>query len=341
MAADRLYGLDLGTMNMKIFKVPTGVILNEKNMIATKKKKEVLAFGDDAYTMYERASDNININYPVKGGVIADMTDMSRLLEAFLKKINCNNGFVKSNEFYMAVPSDITEVEKRAFFDLVSMSYFKSKNIFIVEKPIAAALGEDIDIQVPSGTLIVDIGADTTEVSVLAQGGTVLSRLLSIGGNTMDESICNFMKKTSNIIIGSKTAEILKIQLGSAIMSEVTRAKVYGRDLITGLPAQVDVDSYMIFEAMRETVFTIVDNIKLMLERIPPELTSDVMGRGIIVTGGSSKIPGLGQLITRETGLAAKISQKGDESVARGLGVIMANKDLKHLAFSIRESAFD
>ena len=157
----------------------------------------------------------------------------------------------------------------------------------------------------------------------------------------MDESICNFMKKTSNIIIGNKTAETLKIQLGCAIMSEVKRAKVYGRDLITGLPAQVDVDSYMIFEAMRETVFTIVDHIKRMLERIPPELTSDVMSSGIIVTGGSSKIPGLGQMITRETVLAAKISEKGDESVVRGLGVIMGNKELKHLAFSIRESAFD
>ena len=189
------YGLDLGTGTIKIYKEGQGMVLKEKNMIAIRRKTEMVAFGDEAYAMFERAPENIRVYGPVKSGVIAGLHDMKILLDLFLKKIKCTNGFIRSNEFYFAVPSDITEVEKRAFFDLAMGSEFKSKDLYIVEKPVATALGEAIDVLHTPGIMVIDFGADTVEISVLALGGIVSSRLLKIGGNAMNEAICEAVKQ--------------------------------------------------------------------------------------------------------------------------------------------------
>ena len=233
------YGLDLGTGTIKIYKNGQGVVLKERNMIAIRRKTEMVAFGEEAYAMYERAPENIRVYGPVKNGVIAGLHDMKVLLDLFLRKIKCANGFIRSNEFYFAVPSDITEVEKRAFFDLAMSSEFKTKDLYIVEKPVATAFGEGVDVLHTPGVMVIDFGADTVEISVLALGGIVASRLLKIGGNAMNEAICESVKEKYNLLIGIKTAESLKLELGSALNTVHSFKKVLGRDLISGLPAEV------------------------------------------------------------------------------------------------------
>jgi len=337
----RKYGLDLGTSNIKIYNSQRKTFINEKNMIAIKKKKEVVAMGDAAYELYEKVSDNIVVKSPVKYGVIADIDDMGKVFEGMLKKINCSNSMLRSNEFYLAVPSAITEVEKKAYFDLVSHSNFKTQKAYIVEKPIAAAVGEGISVTKANGTMIVDIGADTTEISILVLGGIVLSHLLKIGGNTINQSIFNDVKYRYNMLIGMKTAEQLKIKLGSAIPSMASEIDVYGRDLITGLPVYTKISTELVYNSIMETVKPIIYSIKELIERTPPELNNDILSTGMYLTGGSSNISNLARLIANETRIKVNLSSHPTESVIKGLEAIMNNSKLKHLAVSMRDSAFD
>ena len=217
--AGKKYGLDLGTMNIRIFQAGQGLVIYEKNMIAIQRKKEVAAVGNDAFEMYERTPGSIVISHPVRDGVIADINNMNKVTEMLLKKCNCSSGFMRSNSFYLAVPSDITEVEKRAYFDLIAHSVYNTHNIFVVEKPLAAALGENIAINGPRGVMLVDMGAGTTEITVITMGGIVVSRLMKAGGNTINEAICQLVKQHHHLVIGDKTAEYLKQELGHAIWS--------------------------------------------------------------------------------------------------------------------------
>lgn len=336
--ARKVFGIDFGTSMIKIYKRGNGVILEEKNVIAVENRKKVLAVGNEAYDMLEKAPINIDVSYPVRNGVIADIMNMQSSLDYYLNRINGKKTFLSTGaDYYVAVPTDITEVEKRAFFDLVQNSSGNAKYIGIVEKPIAAALGIDLDITNARGVMIVDIGAETTEISIMSLGGIVLSKLIPVGGNKLDESIKLYVKKKYNLVIGDKTAEVIKKKLASACPTAEETVKVYGRDVVTGLPSEMEISSTMVYDATKEHLYSIVDAIRIILERTPPEISSDIIDSGIYVTGGSSKIKNLKQLFHDETDLTINIADDAENAVVKGLGVIIENPDLSSLATSSRQ----
>ncbi|MDO4965434.1 MAG: rod shape-determining protein [Lachnospiraceae bacterium] len=327
-------GLDLGTYNIKIYNGFTDNISTHKNMIAIQNKRNVLAYGDEAFKMYEKAPDNIAVTFPVTNGVIADINHMQILLHNFVE--DATGGNFRSADYYISVPTDITEVEKRAFFDLVSDSNVKARNIYIVEKAIADGIGLDSDITNFPGVLIVNIGYETTEISILSLGGIVLSKLIKIGGKKFDESIKNIIRKEYNLLIGQKTAERVKISLPELEAAEED-AVLYGRDIVTGLPVERTIPTNMIEKAMHENFETIIDNIRAILERTPPELGADIYRRGIYLTGGSAIIGDLHQLIADATGLKVNFAPHGQASVAYGLSQIIKSDVLKTVCYSMQE----
>lgn len=335
-----IYGADMGTSNMKIYNGFTKEILNEKNIIAVKNKKDVYAIGNEAFEMFEKAPSNIRVSFPVKDGVIADLKDMESLFDNFF--IKCNEPkIVRSGRFIIAVPTDITDVEKRAFYDVVADSSIKIKEIRVVEKPIADAVGIGIDISSPKGNMIVNMGADTTEITVTSLGGIVISRIIKSGGNKLDEAICNIVKRKYNIMIGLKTAEQIKFKLADAMYDEDCEEEVfnvYGRNIITGLPSERPVSSDLIYEAIKDLFGSIIDSIKLLLERTPPELSADIVDTGIYLTGGSSCIKNIDKLIAKETGLKVNQVRTPAESVIRGIAKIVSDPQYHKLAYTPREN---
>lgn len=342
----KVYGVDIGTSNIKIYNSSTKDILNEKNIVAIRKNKnrsEILAIGDAAYEMYEKAPDNIIVRFPVKDGVIANLKNMEDLFERFF--IKCNEPkIVKSGRFLLAIPTDITEVEKRAFYDVVSESSIRAKEIKAVQKPIADAVGAGIDIESKKGNMIVNIGADTTEITVTSSGGVVISRIIKNGGNKLDDNICAIVKKKYNILIGLKTAELIKIHLADALYDEDSDDEefydVFGRNIITGLPSERTISSDFIFEAIEEFSASIIDSIQTLLERTPPELVADIVEAGIYITGGSSCIKNIDKLISKKTGLKVNPVRTPSESVIRGLAKIISDPKYKKLIFTPEDSGY-
>lgn len=335
--AGKVFGIDFGTSTIKIYKKGEGVILDEKNVIAIENRKVLKATGNEAYEMLEKAPINIEVTHPVRAGVIADIANMQTLLNSMLKSINKSSSKFSSNEFIVAVPTDITEVEKKAFIDLILNSTTKTKNIAVVEKPVADALGAGLEVTNARGVMIVDIGADTTEISILSLGGIVLSKLIPIGGNRLDESIKLYVKKKYNLIIGDKTAETIKKQLANAYDLEEESINVYGRNVVTGLPAEKEISSSMVYESIKEYLFSIIDSIKIILERTPPEISSDIIDSGIFVTGGSANINNLDKLISEQTDLKVNICNDPANTVVNGLGKIIEEPDLRMLATSLKQ----
>jgi len=330
--ASNAFGIDLGTGNIKIYSNIDGMILNEKNMIAIKNRSMLFSYGNAAYEMYEKAPSNIVVSRPVNNGVIADIQNMQTLLRNFVNDIS--EGNLRPADYYISVPTDITEVEKRAFFDLVKDANVKSRKIMIVEKAIADGLGLDIDVKNSQGIMIVNIGFDTTEISILSLGGIVLSRLIKTGGKKLDECIRNIIRKEYNLMIGSKTAERVKIALGE-LEETGEDAIVYGRDIVTGLPVERSIPLILLRKAMKEQFETIIDNIKVILERTPPELGADIYRKGLYLTGGVARVSHLNELIAQGTGLRVNLADNATESVACGLAKVIQNDEYKSLAYSI------
>ena len=329
---NNVFGIDLGTNNIKIYNRADDTILVEKNMIAIENKNNVFAYGDSAFDMYEKAPSNIHISYPLSNGVIADIHNMEKIVRFFLNDLNGNS--IKSADYYIAVPTDVTEVEKRAFYDLIRDANVKAKKIMVVEKAVADGLGLDIDVKNSQGVLIVNVGFDTTEISILSLGGIVLSRLIKVGGQKFDDSIRAAVRKQYNLIIGGKTAEHVKISLAD-LEKENKGAVVYGRDIVTGLPVERELPTAMIDESLIEHFYTIIDNIKVILERTPPELAADIYRHGIYLTGGASQVSHLAELIQKGTGLKVNVSENPITSVALGLSRIIKDDNLKTVAYSI------
>ena len=329
---NNVFGIDLGTNNIKIYNRADDTILVEKNMIAIENKNNVFAYGDSAFDMYEKAPSNIHISYPLSNGVIADIHNMEKIVRFFLNDLTGNS--IKSADYYIAVPTDVTEVEKRAFYDLIRDANVKAKKIMVVEKAVADGLGLDIDVKNSQGVLIVNVGFDTTEISILSLGGIVLSRLIKVGGQKFDDSIRAAVRKQYNLIIGGKTAENVKISLAD-LEKENKGAVVYGRDIVTGLPVERELPTAMIDESLIEHFSTIIDNIKVILERTPPELAADIYRHGIYLTGGASQVSHLAELIQKGTGLKVNVSENPITSVALGLSRIIKDDNLKTVAYSI------
>lgn len=339
-----VYGIDFGTSNIKIYNGMTKTTLNEKNIIAIKNKNELFEIGDEAFKMYEKSPDNIKVIFPIKFGVIADLKSMKMLFEQFFKKLTGPRGS-KMGRFCIAVPADITEVEKRAFYDVVAKSDIKAREIKIVEKPIADAVGLGIDMTSSRGNMIINIGADTTEISVISHGGIVVSRIIKMGGNRLDQMICDAVKRKYNILIGLKTAEHIKCKLSDAMYNEDEDLEeellyVYGRNVITGLPSERGVSKDTIYEAIKQFFDDIIESIKNLLERTPPELTADIMDIGLYLTGASSAISNLDRLIAEETELKVNTVKNPGESVIRGISMIMSDSSFKKLMYEPRESSF-
>lgn len=328
------FGIDLGTCNIKIYNGFEEKITSQKNMIAIQNKRNVFAYGDQAFEMYEKAPASIVVSYPVTSGVIADINHMQILLKNFIS--DAMGGNVKPADYYISVPTDITEVEKRAFFDLVKDSNVKARGIYIVEKAIADGIGLDVDVKNSQGILIVNIGFDTTEISILSLGGIVLSRLIKIGGKKFDESIRNIIRKEYNLLIGVKTAEKVKIALPKLEAAQED-AVVYGRDIVTGLPVERSIPTNLIEKAMRENFEMIIDSVRVILERTPPELGADIYKKGIFLTGGSAGIGNLHEMIGKSTGLKVNFSPNGEESVAYGLSQVIKNEHFRSVAYSMQD----
>ena len=333
----KTFGIDFGTSTIKVYKKNDGVIIDQKNIIAIANRNQVIAVGDEAYEMYEKAPKNIMVTYPIRNGVIADFKSMTALLNQLMKQEVGLSGRFGGAEFIIATPTDITEVEKRAFYDLVASSNLKAKKIRIVEKPIADALGAGLDVTNAHGVMVVNIGADTTEVSILSLGGIVLSKLIPVGGNKIDEAIRNCVKKKYNLYIGDKTAEMIKKELASAIIDEEKTLDVFGRDVVTGLPIETSISSSFVFESISEYLYNIIDAIKIILERTPPEISSDIIDFGVYITGGSANIKRLDELIHAETELKINIAEDAANTVVVGLGKIIENPCFNTLAAPLRQ----
>ncbi|NLL72634.1 MAG: rod shape-determining protein [Clostridiales bacterium] len=335
----KTYGIDFGTSTIKISRKGHGIVLDERNIVAIADKKNIIATGDEAYDMYEKAPPNIVVTHPVRNGVIADVANMTALLIHFIKKISGGKR-LGTADYIVATPTNITEVERRSFYDLIASSTLKVGNIKIVEKPVADAVGAGLDIMSARGVMIVNIGADTTEISVLSLGGIVLSKLIPIGGNKFDEAIKNTVKKKHNLYIGDKTSESLKRKLASALPGVVASVNVYGRDVVSGLPVEVEINSKTVYESISEYLYSIIDSIRVILERTPPEISSDIIDGGIYVTGGSANIFGLDELISEETNLNVNICEDPANTVVKGLARIMDESGLSSLANQLKPKTF-
>ncbi|SEP88692.1 rod shape-determining protein MreB [Lachnospiraceae bacterium RM5] len=337
--AQHSYGIDLGSSNFKIYSLSNDKFLVEKNVIARKKKNIIVDYGNEAYNIYEKSPENINVIFPVQYGVIGDIHNMFLLFERFFKKIN-DKQFFGSTNFCIAVPTDITEVEKRAFFDLIAESKVKAKRVKVVEKPIGAAIGLGIDVSRRAGNMIIDIGADTTEISIVAMNGIVMSKLLRCGGNIIDDNISNLVKRKYNLIIGKKTAELIKYNLADAMNRDNKTFVAYGRNLLSGLPDSKEIDSSLIYDAIKDVLFSILDEVKLMMQRTPPEIIADIKNNGIYITGGSAKINHLDMLIFNETGIDVNINDDPEMTVIKGVQRILSVPKLSKYMYIPREKTY-
>ena len=331
--SNNAFGIDLGTCNIKIYNRSDDSVMVEKNMIAIENKDTLFAYGDSAFEMYEKAPGNIHISYPLSNGVIADIRNMELLVKYFISNMSKN---FKAADYYIAVPTDVTGVEKRAFYDLIRDAGVKAKKIMVVEKAVADGLGLEIDVKNSQGVLIVNVGFDTTEISILSLGGIVLSRLIKVGGQKFDDAIRAAVRREFSLIIGGKTAENVKMALCD-LEKEGKGAVVYGGDIVTGLPVERELPTNLIDDSLIEHFYTIIDNIKVILERTPPELAADIYRHGLYLTGGASSVNHLAELIQAGTGLKVNVSENPVTSVALGLSKIIKDDNYKSVAYSIEE----
>lgn len=339
--AQNAFGIDVGTSSIRIYNRNLDTVQNEKNVIAIQNRTTILAVGDEAYEMYEKAPESISVSFPVKLGVIADIRNMQSLFEALVKKSKTAKGSYQNADFCFAVPTDITEVEKRAFYELADAARVRAKKITVVEKPVADGVGIGIEVDSPRGNMIVNFGADTTEISVLSLGGIVISHLLQLGGNRLDESICSMVRKQYNLIIGLKTAEQLKKRLGNATENTDESMAIYGRDLVTGLPLVKEISAATVYQAIHDLLANVIADIKMILERTPPELAADIIDTGIYLTGGSSQLRNFDRLVQKETELRVNIPQNPDECVVQGLAKILKDPHYEGLSYAPREKVIN
>ena len=315
-------GIDLGTANTLVYVKDRGIVLREPSVVAVQAgTKRILAVGAEAKRMLGRTPGNIVAIRPMKAGVIADFEITEAMLRYFIKKIHNRRKMVRPR-IIIAVPSDITEVEKRAVKD--SATHAGAREVFLIEEPMAAAIGVGLPVQEPAGNMIVDIGGGTTEVALISLAGIVFSRTVRVGGDEMDECIVQYMKRVYNLMIGERTAEEIKMTMGSAYpVQEDTSIEVKGRDLVAGLPKTLTITSEEIREALQEPVSSIVDAIRITLERCPPELSADLVDRGMVLAGGGSLLTGIDKLIAEQTGLPVHLADDALSAVAEGTGVVL------------------
>lgn len=316
--------IDLGTANTLIYVKGKGIVLNEPSIVAfDKNTKRIIALGNKAKEMQGREHKEIKVTRPMRDGVIADFEIAEGMIRAFIKKVR-GTGAMASRRVVVAVPSGVTEVEKRAVRD--SAEHAGAKEVHLIAEPMAAAIGIGIDVEAPVGNMIIDIGGGTTEIAVIALSGIVNEESIRIAGDEMNYAIMQFFKKNHNILIGERTAEAIKCEVGSAVpLKEEITIQVKGRDLVGGVPKTTEVSSVEIREALNEAVTQIVDAVRQTLEITPPELSADILDRGVMLTGGGALLKGLDERIRMETNLPVHVAEDPLTAVARGAGKVIEN----------------
>jgi rod shape-determining protein MreB len=320
-------GIDLGTANTLVYVKGQGIVLREPSVVAVRSgTSQVLAVGDEAKRMLGRTPGNIVAVRPLKDGVIADFEMTESMLRHFITKVH-NRKWVRPR-VVIAVPSGITEVEKRAVKE--SAAHAGAREVYLIEEPMAAAIGVGLPVQDAAGNMIIDIGGGTTEVALISLSGIVLSRSVRVAGDELDEAIACYMKRAYNLMIGERTAEEIKIKIGSAYpVEKETSMEVKGRDLVAGLPKTLTITSQEVREALLEPISTIVESVRVALERCPPELSADLVDRGLVLAGGGALLRGLDKLLQEETGLPVHVAEDPLSAVAEGTG--RALNELKFL----------
>jgi rod shape-determining protein MreB len=322
--------IDLGTANTLIYTKSGGIVLNEPSMVAVRRGDQrvskVLAVGKEAKEMLGRTPSDIAVIRPMADGVIADFDSTEIMLKYFIRKVHKRRSLVRPR-IIISIPSGVTPVEKRAVRE--SAESAGARVVFLIEEPMAAAIGADLPITEPTSNVVVDIGAGTTEVAVISMAGTVYSRSVRVGGDKMDESILQYLKRKYNLLIGVQTAEFIKITIGKAHQTDETETlEVKGRDLVTGIPKTLTIDSEEVRKAISEQVGTIVQTVRIALEQIPPELSADVVDNGIFLTGGGALLRDLDVLLREETRLPITITDDPLTTVVLGAGKALNNLSL-------------
>ena len=313
--ARNTYGLDLGSYEIKVYDKKQDTIWKEKNVLAVQDKKEIIAIGEDAYQMYEKTPPDIEVAFPMRDGVISRFNDMQNLLQNILKK---NRHFSRGAEYVIAVPTDVTEVQKKAFFDLVIHSNAKAREV----------------------NMIINFGGETTELSVLTEGGIVFNRLLKLGGTTLDQEIVNLVRNSHDFLIGSRTAEILRQQFDVFNGDSETAFSVAGRDLITGLPMRKTISITLVRAAFKDTLLECMKAVRSMLDRTPPEIRKAIYQNGIYLTGGIANMSGLDAYVESMTKIHTTAAEKPGICAVNGLKKIMLSKDLSKLAYSMLDESY-
>lgn len=320
--------IDLGTANTLVFVKSRGIVCNEPSVVAVfRDMGKVIAVGAEAQRMLGKTPANIIAMRPLKDGVIADFDKTGEMLKYFIRKVHNRKSFI-SPRIVIGVPSGITQVEQRAVKDAAQAS--GAREIYLIEEPMAAAIGVGLPIGEPSGNMIVDIGGGTTDVAVISLHGVVYSKAVRVGGDKMDEAIVNFIKNKTKILIGERTAEHIKMEIGSAfkVNNENRSMEIKGRDLVSGIPKSVTIYEDEIREAISEPVLVIVNTIKVALENTPPELASDIVDRGIMLAGGGALLKGLDLLLKQETGLPVYVAEDPLSAVVNGAGKVLDDLDI-------------
>ena len=324
-------GIDLGTANTLVYVSGRGLVLNEPSVVAVDTQtKKVLAVGDEAKEMIGRTPSHIVATRPLRDGVIADFESTRAMLKYFIVKARKKARIVRRPRVLVCVPTGVTEVEKRAVLEAAQAAGARERDVYLIEESIAAAIGAKIPIEEPSGNLIVDIGGGTSEIAVLSLAGIVTSKSLDVGGDELDEAIVLYVKREYGVAIGERTAEELKTTIGYAYLDEESEnaemvREIRGRDLVTGLPHTLTISAKEIVKAIEEPVASMVDAIRVTLEKTPPELSADIMEAGIVLTGGGALLKGFDKLLERETGIPIRIAEDPLLCVANGTGLVLKN----------------
>lgn len=327
-------GIDLGTANTLVFVSNQGIVLQEPTVVAFDRDSgNIIAVGLEAKQMVGRTPGSIVAVRPIKDGVIADFEVTEKMLQYYIKKAGRRRAFL-APRVIIGVPSGVTEVERRAVMDAAREG--GAREVYLIEEPMAAAIGAGLPIQEPTGNLIVDIGGGTTEVAVISLGGIVTSRSIRVAGDELNEAIIQYIKKCYNLMVGEQTAEEIKRAIGSAYpQKEEETMEVRGRDLVTGLPKVITISSREVMEALAEPVGAILEAVKMTLEKTPPELAADILDRGIVMSGGGALLRGLDRLLAEETEMPVQVAEDPLTCVARGTGMALeALEDLRKVLIS-------
>jgi len=319
-------GIDLGTANVLVYVKGKGVILTEPSVVAVSDDNRIVAVGEEAREMIGRTPGNIQAIRPMKDGVIADYVITEAMLRFFIAKATKGRiGFTRP-EVMISVPAGVTSVEKRAVRDAALKA--GAKEAYLIEEPLAAAIGANVPISGPSGNMVIDIGGGTSEIAVIALGGIVVSTSLRVGGNKFDESIATYIRKKYNLMVGERTAEEVKIGIGSALaLDEPMQMEVKGRDMIAGLPRTIPITSGEVTEAIEAPLAQIITAVRNVLEQTPPELSSDIIDKGMVMTGGGSLLRNIDALLTQVTGIPCHVADNALNSVAVGTGLALEHFD--------------